>query len=477
MPHREEEVTSDLAHLAITPGDDENKVDGGGFDVKEVLQDTILADTEYSKDDFAKLKRKIDWRLLPLNIYGLKTSVPMSNYQYSLLSVVFYAAYAVFELPCTVLLQKLSVGKTLSIFMFCWGIILLGQAFAKNWATMMVMRALQGVFESNITPGFAFLITNWYTTEEHNGRILFFASANQGWGIITSLVMYAIGIHAQNNPGPLDPWRQIALFLAAQTIVCSVLCYLFLGSPHEIRWLKPRERDMASARILSSHTGSETTGKKWDWDQAIEAFTDPVTYCILVNVFLSCICNGSLSIFGSVINVSFGFTNTQVVLYSIPQSAVSILWFAGCFFVTGRWKNMRIYSMVASVLPPSVPFTVPFFSTVSLIASNCTGKTKRSVVSTICFIAYTTGNIAGSQVMASSEAPHYIKGTIIVAVCLGVEVAVLLLWRMWLAYQNRIRASKIAEMNLTPDEIELRARQLAAENVTDMKNIYFKYTL
>jgi hypothetical protein len=24
------------------------------------------------------------------NIYGLKTSVPMSNYQYSLLSVVFY---------------------------------------------------------------------------------------------------------------------------------------------------------------------------------------------------------------------------------------------------------------------------------------------------------------------------------------------------------------------------------------------------
>jgi hypothetical protein len=47
-----------------------------------------------------------------------------------------------------------------------------------------------------------------------------------------------------------------------------------------------------------------------------------------------------------------------------------------------------------------------------------------------------------------------------VAVCLGVEVAVLLLWRMWLAYQNRIRASKIAEMNLTPDEIELRARQL-----------------
>lgn len=36
---------------------------------------------------------------------------------------------------------------------------------------------------------------------------------------------------------------------------------------------------------------------------------------------------------------------------------------------------------------------MPFFSTVSLIASNCTGKTKRSVVSTICFIAYTTGNI------------------------------------------------------------------------------------
>ena len=51
-----------------------------------------------------------------------------------------------------------------------------------------------------------------------------------------------------------------------------------------------------------------------------------------------------------------------------------------------RWVKWGMYLM-------TVTFVVPLFSAWALISSNCAGRTKRSVVSSLVFIAYTTGNI------------------------------------------------------------------------------------
>lgn len=95
-----------------------------------------------------------------------------------------------------------------------------------------------------ISPGFVLVTGAWYRREEHSNRALFWQSANAGFGIISSLVMYGIGDHAQRRGG-LAAWRCISLFLGACTIVLALICFLLLGSPKEVYWMNKDEKRMA----------------------------------------------------------------------------------------------------------------------------------------------------------------------------------------------------------------------------------------
>jgi hypothetical protein len=255
---------------------------------------------------------------------------------------------------------------------------------------------------------------------------------------------------------------------------------------------------------MANHTGTDQTGKRtWKWDQARESFLDPVTYFQFVNAFLSSMVNGALTTFGTVINQSFGFTQSQVILYGIPRNVVSVLWFAVVGYTTLKVKNVRMYFMMVSCLFPfigllmdallptdvsyrwikwggylmAVTFVVGLFGAWQLISSNCAGRTKRSVVSSMTFIAYCTGNIAGSQLMPASDAPHYIPGTTVMAVCMGVEVGILAIWRLWLVRCNRKKTAAWAAEGLTTEEVERRGQEMGAEDITDRKNPYFTYAM
>jgi len=218
----------------------------------------------------------------------------------------------------------------------------------------MVLRFLQGAFECTISPGFNLIIANWYVTREHPSRALFFQSANAGWGVIVDLTMYGIAIKANANPGGFEAWRGIAVFLGGQTLLAASVCWFMLGTPNEVRWLSKEEKIMANARIMSNHAGTDQTGKKtFKWDHVKDAFTDPVTYFQFCNAFLSSVVNGALTTFGTVINASFGFTAEQVILYGIPRSIVSVIWFFIIGYTCSKVKGVRMYFMLFSILPPT----------------------------------------------------------------------------------------------------------------------------
>lgn len=99
----------------------------------------IITEGDYSPKEYKKLLRKIDRFLLPLMwfcygvqqtdktslgtqaIFGLRTDTGLVGQQYSWLTTIFYIAYMCGEFPSNFLLQRWSLGKSLSIYMFCWG--------------------------------------------------------------------------------------------------------------------------------------------------------------------------------------------------------------------------------------------------------------------------------------------------------------------------------------------------------------------
>lgn len=58
------------------------------------------------------------------------------------------------EYPTNLLLQKLPVAKYLATNVFLWGCVIACSAAAKNFASLMAVRFLLGVFESCVQPAF-----------------------------------------------------------------------------------------------------------------------------------------------------------------------------------------------------------------------------------------------------------------------------------------------------------------------------------
>ena len=222
----------------------------------------VIRETDYTEEEYKKLLRKIDRFLLPLMwfcygiqqtdktsigtqaIFGLIEDTHLVGQQYSWLTTIFYITYLAGEFPSNFLLQRWSIGKSLSIYMLGWGrlqrntqpiwlwltnvsgIVVICISAAQNWSQLMALRALQGFFECTISPGFIMVVGTWYRREEHPNRALWWQSANAGFGIIASLVNYGIGAHAEKYPDGLAPWRGISLFLGACTIVLAIICFL-----------------------------------------------------------------------------------------------------------------------------------------------------------------------------------------------------------------------------------------------------------
>ncbi|KAK7964292.1 major facilitator superfamily transporter [Apiospora saccharicola] len=473
------------------------------------------AHEEYSEEEYKKLKRKIDKYLLPLMwicygiqqtdktsigtqaTFGLRDDTGLVGQQYSWLTTIFYITYMIFEFPSNILLQRYKMGRTLSCFMICWGVVVLCIGFAKNFTHLIVLRALQVLH----LPGFILVIGSWYTTREHASRSLVFQSANAGFGVIAHLILYGIGTVQHQHP-ERQVWRYMSYFLGTLTIAVGCLCLLLLGTPSEVRWLSAREKQIANARIRANNTGHDQTGiKRWKWKQARECLADPTFWFAGLNAFLSSVPNGGITTFGSIMNTSFGFTNLQVILLDIPRSVFSVLWFVLIGIVTSKKQNLRMYFMMFSVVPPfvgffvmamlpnelqykwtkwggyfmTVPFVIGMFLAWTLIPSNIAGRTKRTLTSSFTFVGYCVGNMVGSQIFLAKDAPRYVPGTVACGVCFGLEFLLILVWRVLLVMRNKRRAKRLQELGISEEERVERGKQLGEQDATDFENIYVSF--
>ncbi|KAK0484185.1 major facilitator superfamily domain-containing protein [Armillaria luteobubalina] len=413
--------------------------------------------------------------------YNSHVDTGLVGQQYSWLTTVFYLTYMCFKFPSNIILQRWRMGKTLSIYMICWGVVVLCIGFSKNFKHLIALRALQGFFECCISPGLILIIGSWYTRREHSSRSLVIQSANAGSGVIADLTLYDIGTLEYNGRHP------------------GLAIYVLLSRTPHYRSRAPlfEEKRMANTRILENQSGHDRTGTKvWKWDQARECLVDPCFYFAGINAFLSSVPNGGLTTFGSIINTSFGFTSLQVILYTIPRSMTSVVIFVIVGLVTSKWKNLRLYIMAFATIPPfigflgmalietspstkwtkwgmyymTVPFVLSLFLAWSLIPSNFPGRTKRTQTSSFTFIGYYVGNMCGSQIFKTKDAPTYTPGVIGCSICFGVEFLIIVAWWTTLVLRNRRRDKAMLTDGLTQEEREMQGKINGESDMTDFEN-------
>lgn len=356
---------SSNVHEALTKDDGKHATDSIPLDKlqthDDLALDTVDAVYEYSDAYMRKLRWKIDWWLLPVMwicygtqqadktslsvqaIFGIREDTGLVGEQYNWLSTIFYLSYMFCEFPANWLMQKCNTSKYLATVMFLWGVVVLCIAFAKNFTHLMILRFLQGALECTISPTFMLLTGTWYTSQEHTLRSVIWGTSNAGMNIITGLINYGIGAHAQSHPGGLAPWKGISFFLGALTIFDAVLVYFIIGTPREVRWLTEDEKRAAMARVVANQTGSDRNKHaEFKWEQVWGTFRDPQTYFFFFVTFINALPNGANTTFSKLIWKSFGFSDLDTLLKgSTPYYAISICWFLVVGYITLKKPNLR----------------------------------------------------------------------------------------------------------------------------------------
>jgi hypothetical protein len=73
--------------------------------------------------------------------------------------------------------------------------------------------------------------------------------------VISSVIVYFLADNAQKHGG-LAAWRVINLFLGGLTIFLGILDVIVWDTPDRAWWLKPEEKKIAQARVVSNASES-----------------------------------------------------------------------------------------------------------------------------------------------------------------------------------------------------------------------------
>ena len=137
----------------------------------------------------------------------------------------------------------------------------------------------------------------------------------------------------------------------------------------------------------------------------------------------------------------------------------------------GRMAGLWLFPAYAAGFPLSL----------SLIASNVAGYTKKTTVSAVLFIAYCIGNIVGPQLFFQRQAPRYQSGFVGIIICFALSTCTILGMRWYMAWCNKTRDARQAR-TIDPEskEGEVSTEEhlvRTGRDETDEENEEFRYYL
>ncbi|KAH7245288.1 major facilitator superfamily domain-containing protein [Fusarium tricinctum] len=453
-----------------------------------------------------KVLKRIDLCLMPLllvsytlqfldkqslnfaSIMGIIDDLDLVGSRYSWCSSAFYFGYLCFSYPASFLMVRLPLGKYLTASSFAWAIILCCHATVQTFPGLLVARFFLGVAEASISPGFSLITGMWYTREEQPFRHGIWFLGNAIATMLGGLLAYGI---AQIG-GPLAAWRWLFIIFGLITLVWAIVLAIFLpDTPENARFLTEQQRIDAVDRIRNNQTGMKNNNFKWE--QVREVIKDPNVLLLMVFQLTFSIPNGAHTTFSSLVMAGFGFNRLQVYLLNMPMGAILAFFALGSTYLCSRYSGYRtiigaclsLISLTGSLLVRYGPnqgsqlfglwifvaFAAGFPISLSMVASNVAGFTKKSVASAMMFMAYTAGNIIGPFLFFPSEAPEYSSGFLATTICFGVSTLTMLVLRFTLIRENK-RRDELQQINASAHNED---EHLEISDVTDRKNLNFRY--
>ncbi|KAL0940141.1 allantoate permease [Colletotrichum truncatum] len=443
--------------------------------------DGYTGDHTWVDKEESKLRRKIDWKLMPVlcmtyglqyydkamlsqaALFGLRSDLELTvGDRYSWAASIFYLGFIVGAYPAMILAQRFPVEKVASAIVTLWGLCLILTTICKDYRGLYAQRFCLGLLESGISPMFMLIVGSWYKKNEQAMRMGIWYSCTGYVSIFSPLINYGFG----KLNGGVSSWKYIA------------------------KGFDERERYILVSRLRSNNSGVRNTHYKMD--QVGELALDIKFWLVFAIAFLCMIANGPISTFVPIIVNGFGFSTLNSLLLTMPAGAyggtIQLIMpylaykFKNCrtWIIFGAQLGTTLAALLLWLLPRSAKGALLFAAYIlpsvgggyavlmGLQIANTAGYTKRSIASSGLYIGYCLGNFVGPLVFRKQDAPNYAFGFTVVVITSLAAGILGLVYRFVCLWHNKKR-----------DEAGIMEGfdHAYEDDLTDMKNPQFRYIM
>ncbi|WVR08625.1 hypothetical protein IAU60_005680 [Kwoniella sp. DSM 27419] len=315
------------------------------------------------------LVRKIDKRIIPCiwvlytlsyldraNIGnaktgGLEKDFNLTSTQYSIVLLVFFISYVIFEIPSNLLIARVRPSLYLSGLCILWGGVAACMGAVHDYQQLAAVRFSLGVLEAGFAPGVAFYLSSWYKRYELASRFSIYYTATAVSGAFSGLLAGVITQHLDGARG-LEGWRWLFIIEGVGSSFVGLFTWFIMPDwPSTTKFLSNEERILAVQRLaydgLASTAGAQ--GHIGHWKAVKMVLVDWRTWVFTV---LYMLCTGAQTIqyFVPTLIGALGWKGYVGQYHTIPLYACAFVFIlAFCWTADHLQKKPQAITLAATM--------------------------------------------------------------------------------------------------------------------------------
>ncbi|KAJ9117379.1 hypothetical protein QFC24_006473 [Naganishia onofrii] len=315
-----------------------------GHDERQKVQEQVDAASEEGGELFdarkeRKFVRKLDYILVTWAFFAYLLKMDMNNNELNFMDIYFRIGYAVFLLPCQVILTRVRPRWFLPSAELAWGLMTALMAAAKNVQSMYALRFFIGVFEATSYPGIISVLCNCI------GNVCLGDASKFDQDAGRIFRTYGMEVAVPDSPGNT-----------------------------KIFWMSESDNRIAKARM---DRAERLPSVNYRWGLVKSIFTNPITYGFVLAYSTwswSQDSNGWFVLFLKAVKNADGtkrFSVAEINAISIPAYALMLLAMLAFAYVHARTGWHTTWIVVQEAWPPA--FATKMVGFFLLFCSNAVG--------------------------------------------------------------------------------------------------------